>query len=108
MVNVVMKLNLKVDLRSKIFTKTPLANFLIYSNLLFQAISIEKFIGISFNEFDLNPLCCVSLAGYTWQRGLKYTDIKSQTPQDKELIFSIEKSIRGSMSSVLGDGCYIR
>ena len=32
----------------------------------------------------LFPLYCVSLRGYTYQRALKYTDIKLQTLQDKD------------------------
>ena len=37
------------------------------------ACVIEKLIKVSINEFDINRLCCVSLPGYTWQCGLKYT-----------------------------------
>ena len=34
---------------------------------------------------------------------MKYTDIKLQTLQDKDLILLIENNIRGGISSVLGD-----
>ena len=40
---------------------------------------------------------------YTWQCGLKYTDINLQTLQDKEMILLIENNIRGGISSVMGD-----
>ena len=54
-------------------------------------------------ELDINPLFCVSLPGFTWQCGLKYTNLRLQTLQDKELILLIENNIRGSISSVMRD-----
>ena len=63
----------------------------------------EKFIKVSVNEFGINPLYCVSVSGYTWQCGLKYTGINLQTLQDKDMILLIENNIRGGISSVLGD-----
>ena len=45
----------------------------------------------------------MSLPGYTYQCALKYTDIKLQTLQDKDLILLIENNIRGGISSVMGD-----
>ena len=35
--------------------------------------------------------------------GLKYTNIKLQTLQDKDLILLLENNIRGGISSVMGD-----
>ena len=58
---------------------------------------------MALNDFGINPLFCVSLPGYTWQCGLKYTDIKIQALQDKEMILSFERKIRGGISSVLRD-----
>ena len=58
---------------------------------------------ISTKEYKINPLYCVSLPGYTYQCALKYTDIKLQTLQDKDLILLIENNIRGGISSVMGD-----
>ena len=46
---------------------------------------------------------CVSLPGYTWECGLKYTGINLQTLQDKDLIFTLESNICGSISAVMGD-----
>ena len=63
----------------------------------------EKFIKVSVNENVINPLHCVSLPGYTWQCGLKYTGINSQTLQDKDMILLLENNIRGVISSVMGD-----
>ena len=45
----------------------------------------------------------MSLPGFTYRCALKYTDIKLQTLQDKYLILLIEISIRGGISSVLGE-----
>ena len=53
---------------------------------------------MSFEEYKINPLYCVSLPGYTYQCALKYTDIKLQTLQDKDLILLIENNIRGGIS----------
>ena len=44
----------------------------------------------------------MSLPGYTYQCALKYTDIKLQTLQDKDLILLIDNDIRGGVSSVMG------
>ena len=49
----------------------------------------------------------MSLPGYTRQCGMKYTDIKLQTLQDKDLILLFENNIRGGISSVMGNG-YIK
>ena len=64
---------------------------------------MEKFVKVSFEEYGINPLYFVSLPGYTYQCALKYTDIKLQTLQDKDLILLIDNNIRGGISSVMGD-----
>ena len=64
---------------------------------------MEKFVKVSFEEYGIYPLYCVSLPGYTYQCALKYTDIKLQTLQDTDLILLIENNIRGGISSVMGD-----
>ena len=63
---------------------------------------LEKFLKVSINEFDINPLYCVNLPGYTWQCGLKNTDSKLQTLQNEDMILSLENKIRGGISSVNG------
>ena len=45
----------------------------------------------------------MSLVGYTWQFGLKYTGIILQTLQDKDMILILENDIGGGISSVMGD-----
>ena len=45
----------------------------------------------------------MSLPGYTYQCALKYTDIKLQTLQEKDLILLIENNIGGGISPVMGD-----
>ena len=63
----------------------------------------EKFIKVSVNEYVINPLYCVSLPGYTWQCGLKYTETNLQTLQRKDMILLLENNIRGRISSVMGE-----
>ena len=46
----------------------------------------------------------MSLPGYTWQCGLKYTGINLQALRDKDMILLLENNIRGGISSVMGDG----
>ena len=73
------------------------------SDVLLLACVFEKFIKVSFGEFGLNPLYCVSLPGYTWQCGSKNTGINLQTLQDKDLILTLENNVRGGISSVMGN-----
>ena len=73
------------------------------SDVILLADVFEKFIKVSLKEFEINPLYCVSLPGYTWECGLKYTNIKLQTLQDLNMILIIENNIRGGISSVMGD-----
>ena len=80
-----------------------LTQIYLKSDVLLLACVFEKFIKVSFNEFGINPLYCVSLPGYTWQCGSKYTGINLQTLQDKDMILLLENNIRGGISSVMGD-----
>ena len=49
--------------------------------LILLADIFENFIKVSYEQFKINPLYCVShYPGYTWECGLKYTNIKLQTP----------------------------
>ena len=76
------------------------------SDVLLLTCVFEKFIKVSQNEFDefgISPLYFVSLPGYTWECGLKYTNIKLQTLQDKDMILLLENGIRGGISGVMGD-----
>ena len=68
----------------------------IKSDVLLLACVFEIFLKVSINEFDIISFYCVSLPGYTWQCGLKYTDIKIQTLQDQDLILTFENKIRSS------------
>ena len=80
-----------------------LTEIYLKSDVLLLTCVVEKFIKVSVNEFKINPLYCVSLSGYTWECGLKYTGINLQTLQDKDLILTLENNIRGGISSVMGD-----
>ena len=63
----------------------------------------ENFIKTSIEDYGINPLYCVSLPGYTWQCGMKCTDIKLQTLQDIGLILIKQFIVRGGKSSIIGD-----
>ena len=80
-----------------------LTQIYLKKDVLLLACVFEKFIKVSVNEFGKNPLFCVSLPGYTWQCGLKYTGIIFQTLKDKDLILVLENNIKGGVSSVMGD-----
>ena len=97
--NVIEKFNIK---NGEVLTQIYLKN-----DVLLLACVFEKFIKVSENEFKINPLYCVSLPGYTWLCGLKYTEIILQTLQDKDMILLLENNIRGRISSILGDK-YVR
>ena len=84
--------------------REELTEIYLKSDVLLLACVFEKFIKVSFNEFEINPLYCVSLPGYTRLCGLKYTEINLQTLQDKDMILLLENNIRGGISSVMGDG----
>ena len=73
------------------------------SDVILLADVFEKFVKVSTEEYKINPLYCISLPGYTYQCALKYTNIKLQTLQDKDLILLIENNIRGGISSVMGN-----
>ena len=80
-----------------------LTEIYIKSDVILLADIFESFIKVSLKEYKINPLYCVSLLGYTWECELKYTSIRLQTLQDKELILLLENNIRGGISSVMGD-----
>ena len=80
-----------------------LTKFYLKSDFLILTCKFEKFIKVSVNEFGSNPLYCVSLPGYTWQCGLKYTVINLKIRQDKDMILLLENIIRGGISSAMGD-----
>ena len=73
------------------------------SDAILLADVIEKFLKVSFEEYGINPVYCVSLPSYTYQCALKNTDIKLQTLQDKDMILLRENNIRGGIPSVMGD-----
>ena len=80
-----------------------LTKLCLKSDIILLADVFEKSFKVSTEEYGINPRYCVSLPGYTYQCALKYTDIKLQTLQDKDLILLIENNIRGGISSVMGD-----
>ena len=99
----------KIDTTREIIKKYNIKNgkelteLYLKSDVILLADVFEKFIKISVEEYGVSPLYCVSLPGYTWQCGLKYTGINLQTLQDKDMILLLENNIRGGISSVMGD-----
>ena len=80
-----------------------LTEFYCKSDVIFLVDIFEKFIKVSIKKFVIIPLYCFSLPAYTWQCCLKYTNIELQTPQDKELVLTLEINIREGISSLMGD-----
>ena len=72
----------------KIKNGEELTQLFLKSDVLLLACVFEKFIKVSVNESVIIPMYCLSLPGYTWERGLKYTGINLQTLQDKDLILT--------------------
>ena len=93
--NIIEKFNIK--------NGEELTEIYLKSDVLLLTCVFEKFIKVSINEFKIIPLYCVSLPGYTWQCGLKYTGINLQTLQVKDMILVLENNMRGGISSVMGD-----
>ena len=73
------------------------------TDVFLLACVFEKVKKVSVNEFGINPLYCVSLPGYTWLCGLKYTEIILQTLQDNDMILVLENKTRCGISSAMGD-----
>ena len=59
------------------------------TNNIVLADVIEKFINVSIKDYEINPFYCDSICSYTLQCCLKYTDIKLQTLQDKDMILVV-------------------
>ena len=87
----------------KIKKGEELTEIFLKSDVLLLACVFEKFVKISVNENSTIPLYCVSLPGYTWQCGLKFTGINLQTLEGEDMILLFENNKRGEISSVMGD-----
>ena len=80
-----------------------LTHLYLKSDVFLLASFFQKFIKMSVKESGLNPLYCVISPGYAWQCGLENTGINLRTLQDKDLILTLEKNIRGGISFVMCD-----
>ena len=80
-----------------------LTEIYLKSDVFLLVCVFENFIKVSVNQHGINLLYCVSLPGYTWHGGLKYTGRNLQTLQDKDRILLLENNIRGCISNVMGD-----
>jgi hypothetical protein len=72
-------------------------------DIILLANVFENFIQVSKKAYGLCPTNFVSLPGYTWQCGLKTTNIKLEVIKDIDKILLIESGIRGGVSQVMGD-----
>ena len=86
-------------------TKTGdyLTQWYLKSDVLLLACLFEKIIKVTFKEFGINLLYCVSLPAYTWLCGLKLTGINLKTLQDKDMLLFFENNVKGGISSFTGD-----
>ena len=84
-------------------TGEELPEICLESDVFLLTCVFERTIKVPVNEFDINPLYCVSLPGYTWQCGLNYTGINLRTIQDKDMILVLENNTHGGISSLMGD-----
>ena len=66
-------------------------------------VIIKIIIKVSDKEYDNNPLFCVSLPRYIGGCGMKFTNFKLQTVQDKVMFPLLVNNIRGGISSALVD-----
>ena len=57
---------------------------------------------MSDKEYGNNPLYRVSLVGYVWQGGLKYTKQNLQNLHDNDMLLVIESNTRWGISAVMG------
>ena len=80
-----------------------LTKLFLKRSVILLANVFEKIVKVSLEEYGINPLYCVSLLGVTYQCALKYTDIKLQIFQDKDMILLLENNICGGINSVMGD-----
>ena len=69
--------------KSNVKNGEELTKLYLKSDVLLLTCVFEKVMNVSIKEVGINPLYCVSLLGYTWLCGLKYTDIELQTLQIK-------------------------
>ena len=93
----------EIDKRLNIKNGEEPTQIYLKSDVLLLTCVFQNFMKVSVNEFGINPIYCVSLAGYTWGCGLKYTGTNLQTLQDKDMILLLENNKRGGISSVMGD-----
>ena len=65
------------------------------SDVILLVDVFENFIKVSSEESDIIAIFCVSLPSFTYQCGLRYTNNKAKTLQDKDMILSLKSNSRG-------------
>ena len=82
-----MERRMKIIKKFNIKNGEELTEIYLKIDVILLACVLKKFIRVSITQFDIMPLYRVSLPGYTWQCGVKYTRINLKTLQDKDMIF---------------------
>jgi hypothetical protein len=72
------------------------------SDVMLLADCFEKFLDLIMNNYMIDPCHCYSVPGFTWQAGLKFTNIKLDLLDNIDDILFFEKCIRGGISGVMG------
>ena len=67
-----------------------------------SAYIFENFIEICYETDKLNPLCCVSLDGYSWDAILEYPKIEFENIQETDLVLVFEIVVRGRITGFMG------
>ena len=73
------------------------------ADVILLAAFFANFINTSQKELKINPLYNISLPGYTWDVGLKYTNNNLEKIEDVNMFQMFESGLRGGISGVLGD-----
>ena len=63
-------------------------------NVLQSPDVFENFVESSTREYNINPSCSYSLPFYTWKAGVKFTNFKLNSINDKELLLHFEINIQ--------------
>ena len=79
-----------------------LTQLTLKNDVILLADIFGTFFEVSFKEFGTYPLYCVSLPVFTLQSSMKYSGTEVETLHDREMILTLEKIIRGRISSLFG------
>ncbi len=75
-------------------------NLYLKTDVLLLADVFETFRGVAREKYGLDPLHYITLASYTWDAMLKFTNVKLELFTEPEQLLFIEKGIRGGISVI--------